>query len=205
MMYPNKTRVRFGASTGTVLASAQRVNSKGHAYGPTFCWVEWDDREAPAGGDTIDETLLEPLEPDHAWGGTPEPLVLAQPLPRLFDSIGDAINAPGLVYAHWKGGIYRLLTLVKAPAALPDTLPLKETWEGPRPAGDLVVYEHLWPHAHQYYVRSAAEFFDHEARSPQGMLTRENRRFTPYEGGSVAQARLRGEQDHGELLRRQGL
>lgn len=114
---------------------------------------------------------------------------------RLFDTQGEALNAPGLVYAHWKGGIYRLLSYVPAGGRLPDVLPLNDAMEVPKEPADLVVYEHLWPHAHQYYVRTAAEFFDHEARQPASPMTLASRRFTPYEDGRPATVRLVGETD----------
>lgn len=117
--------------------------------------------------------------------------------PRLFDTLGEAITAPGMVYAHWKGGVYRLLSYIPAGQPLPDTLPLRAVDQLPKEGEpqDLVVYEHLWPHPHQYYVRTASEFFDHESREPASPLTMASRRFTPYEHGRPATVRLVGETD----------
>jgi len=204
MMYPNGSRVRFCQSTGTVLASAQRTNRRGHHYAPTFCWVDWDDPQSEPGGDTIDENMLEPEE-EHLAPAVVEVLKLVETAaPRAYDSLGEALSAPGMVYAHWKGGIYRLLSYIPAGARMPDMLPIVNGGEAPVGV-DLVIYEHLWPHAHQYYVRSATEFFDHEARQPQVALTREHRRFTPYEFGEIQPSRLIGERDRVEIMGRCGL
>lgn len=121
----------------------------------------------------------------------------------LYPTRDAALNAPGRVYLHFKGGVYRLLTYVRAAEPLPDVERLTETWEGGRPAEDLVIYEHLWPHGHQHYVRPAAEFFDHEAdrRAALGPVEGQlGRRFTPYSGGRPDVARLTGGFDH-ECLR----
>lgn len=64
-------------------------------------------------------------------------------LPVVFRSREEALAAPGDVRLHFKGGIYRKLGIVlNADQKL-------------RP---LAIYEHLWPHAHQYYVRDNEEF-----------------------------------------------
>ncbi len=57
----------------------------------------------------------------------------------------EAILAtPGLVYRHYKGGIYRFLYAN-----------VKNTETG----GIGVVYEHIWPYAHSVLWRPTAEFF----------------------------------------------
>lgn len=55
---------------------------------------------------------------------------------------GNALNAKGEVYRHYKGGIYRKLF----EAIDTDT------------GGVDIVYEHLWPHEHGYFTRSKEEF-----------------------------------------------
>lgn len=114
----------------------------------------------------------------------------------LYPTRDAALNAPGRVYLHFKGGVYRLLTYIRADEPLPDVERLTETWEGGRPSEDLVIYEHLWPHGHQHYVRPAAEFYDHGAEGREGAEGQMDRRFTPYEGGRVAVHRLAGGFDH---------
>jgi len=57
----------------------------------------------------------------------------------------EALSMPGLIYRHYKGGIYRLvLSKVKNT----DT-------------GQLgIVWEHLWPHKHGYVWRPESELDD---------------------------------------------
>lgn len=66
----------------------------------------------------------------------------------------EALNEPGELYRHKKGGIYRLdtITTLRYPHA---------EWKGDRPykRGELLArYEHLWPHGHAMYQRPYAEF-----------------------------------------------
>ena len=67
----------------------------------------------------------------------------------------EALNLPGQVYRHYKGGIYRVLF-----EALHT-----ETEEV------LVIYEHLWPHEHRHFARPAAMFY--------GTLENGKNRFEP--------------------------
>lgn len=62
----------------------------------------------------------------------------------LFTTKEEALSAPGEVYQHYKGGVYRLLQRDVKHA---------ET-------GELgVVYEHLWPHNHTLFFRPQDIFF----------------------------------------------
>lgn len=57
----------------------------------------------------------------------------------------EAIATPGLIYRHYKGGIYRLVL-----KGVQNTT-----------TADLgIVWEHLWPHAPGYKWRPEAEFQD---------------------------------------------
>lgn len=61
----------------------------------------------------------------------------------------EALCAPGALYIHLKkGGIYRRIVIAK--------------WAGERAADmegePISVYEHLWPHDHDFYTRPDAEF-----------------------------------------------
>lgn len=64
-------------------------------------------------------------------------------LPSYYVTREEALAAEGDVRLHFKGGIYRKLGI----ALNAD--------QNLRP---LAIYEHLWPHAHQYYVRDDEEF-----------------------------------------------
>lgn len=128
----------------------------------------------------------------------------------MFESREVALAAPGLVYQHWKGGVYRVARYIRVedlrhnrPLDLIEFIgrPVTSTWDGEAglPLQDLVVYEHLWPHPHQYYVRTAEEFFDHAARpcydtdlGPAVAMGRKQRRFTPV---TTDEARLMGQTD----------
>ncbi len=57
----------------------------------------------------------------------------------------EALKAPGLVYRHYKGGIYRLI--LKG---------VKNTDTGKLG----IVWEHLWPHANSYFWRPESELED---------------------------------------------
>lgn len=63
---------------------------------------------------------------------------------QTYKTIEDALLAPGMIYLHYKGGVYRALGVAKH----------TETKEL------MVVYEHLWPHEHSYFVRPQEMFFD---------------------------------------------
>lgn len=62
----------------------------------------------------------------------------------LFASEADALNAPGTVYRHYKGGIYRVL--------FPHVKHTENNEYG-------VVYEHLYPNPHGVYFRPQTMFF----------------------------------------------
>ena len=62
----------------------------------------------------------------------------------LFTSEQEALVAPGEIYRHYKGGIYRLIG---------RNAKHSETGE----VG--VIYEHLWPHEHGYWFRAQEMFF----------------------------------------------
>lgn len=59
---------------------------------------------------------------------------------RLYDTRPEALQAPGTIYEHYKGGIYRLIDM--------------DEEEG------IVTYEHLWPHSHEIYKRDVDDFVD---------------------------------------------
>lgn len=63
----------------------------------------------------------------------------------LYESEAAALSAPGEIYRHYKGGMYRL---VARDVMHTETLELG------------VVYEHLWPHKHAYFFRTQEMFFD---------------------------------------------
>jgi len=63
----------------------------------------------------------------------------------LFSTEQEALSAEGEIYKHYKGGIYRL---VKRGILHCENLERH------------VLYEHLWPHAHQFWFRSETDFFD---------------------------------------------
>lgn len=62
----------------------------------------------------------------------------------LFKTEKEALAAPGPIYRHYKGGIYRLVQ---------RGVRHSETGE----VG--VLYEHLWPHDHGFWFRPEALFF----------------------------------------------
>jgi hypothetical protein len=62
----------------------------------------------------------------------------------LYASKEQALSAPGEIYQHYKGGVYRL---VHKGVHHSETL---ETG---------VVYEHLWPHTHGFWYRPESIFF----------------------------------------------
>ena len=62
----------------------------------------------------------------------------------LFATEEEALAAPGEIYRHYKGGVYRLVS---------RGVKHSETLE----VG--VVYEHLWPHEHEFWYRPEEMFF----------------------------------------------
>lgn len=68
----------------------------------------------------------------------------------LYADREEALEAPGAIYHHIKGGgIYRRMGSGK--------------YAGDKCAAELEgeylsVYEHLWPHAHEFYIRPDSEF-----------------------------------------------
>lgn len=62
----------------------------------------------------------------------------------LYATREDALAAPGEIYQHYKGGVYRL---VERDVKHSETLKLG------------VVYEHLWPHDHGFWYRPQELFF----------------------------------------------
>lgn len=62
----------------------------------------------------------------------------------LFASKEEALIAPGEIYQHYKGGVYRL---VQRGVRHSET-------------GEIgVLYEHLWPHDHGFWFRPEELFF----------------------------------------------
>ena len=62
----------------------------------------------------------------------------------LFKTREEALAAPGEIYHHYKGGIYRLVQR-----------DVKHT-----ETGEIgVMYEHLWPHNHGFWFRPQEMFF----------------------------------------------
>jgi hypothetical protein len=71
----------------------------------------------------------------------------------------EALRMPGKIYEHYKGGIYRVFAEGR------DSEHLRE----------VVIYEHLWPHAHQYWVRPKDEFYGTLANgTPRFLLIKES-------------------------------
>jgi hypothetical protein len=62
----------------------------------------------------------------------------------LFASEAEALAAPGEIYKHYKGGVYRL---VQRGVKHSETLEVG------------VLYEHLWPHDHGFWFRPEEIFF----------------------------------------------
>ncbi len=61
----------------------------------------------------------------------------------LAKSKEEALAMPGTIYEHYKGGIYRFLHEGRDSETL----------------ADVVMYEHLWPHAHGYWARPKELFY----------------------------------------------
>ena len=61
----------------------------------------------------------------------------------LYPTEEEALAAPGELYRHFKGGIYRIVM-----RGVKDS----ETLE------DGVIYEHLWPHEHRFWYRLESSF-----------------------------------------------
>ena len=72
---------------------------------------------------------------------------MADPLP-LYPTETQALAAPGEIYRHFKGGIYRVV--------------LRGVKHSERDEVG-IVYEHLWPHDHGFWYRPESIF-----SSPQG-------------------------------------
>ncbi len=62
----------------------------------------------------------------------------------LFATEAEALAAEGEVYKHYKGGVYRLVKK--------GILDCESIEPG-------VLYEHLWPHRHDFWYRSEKDFF----------------------------------------------
>ncbi len=62
----------------------------------------------------------------------------------LFATEAEALTAPGEIYKHYKGGVYRL---VQRGVKHSETLEVG------------VLYEHLWPHDHGFWFRPEELFF----------------------------------------------
>lgn len=62
----------------------------------------------------------------------------------LYPTKEEAYAAPGEIYQHYKGGVYRLVQC-----------DVKHTETGEMG----VVYEHLWPHNHTFFFRPQEMFF----------------------------------------------
>ena len=62
----------------------------------------------------------------------------------LYASREEALQAPGEIYQHYKGGVYRL---VERDVRHSETLEVG------------VLYEHLWPHDHGFWFRPENLFF----------------------------------------------
>jgi len=63
----------------------------------------------------------------------------------LFATREEALAAPGEVYEHYKGGIYRI--------HMRGVLDCEQHTERG------VIYEHLWPHDHEFWYRHEKDFF----------------------------------------------
>ena len=74
----------------------------------------------------------------------------------LYATEADALQAQGEIYRHYKGGIYRIV--------LRGVTHTQSDEVG-------IVYEHLWPHAHQYWFRPESIFFSpQESGEPRFVL-----------------------------------
>ena len=62
----------------------------------------------------------------------------------LYLSRAQAVAAPGEIYEHYKGGVYRVLH--------------RGVRHSEREGEVGVVYEHLWPNPHHYWYRPEAIF-----------------------------------------------
>lgn len=63
----------------------------------------------------------------------------------LYKNETEALAAPGDIYRHYKGGIYREFFLATVASDLKE-------------GDEVVVYEHLYPNEHGFFVRSDTEF-----------------------------------------------
>lgn len=73
----------------------------------------------------------------------------------LYTTKEEAYAAPGEIYQHYKGGVYRVLQ-----RGVKNT----ET-------GELgVLYEHLWPHEHTVYWRPEGIFFSRTSDGSERFL-----------------------------------
>jgi hypothetical protein len=85
-----------------------------------------------------------------------------------FKTRDEALAQAGDIRVHYKGGVYRKLDVIPAPGALSAGDLVKVHAPGHEglatvtdPAGrgePLALYEHLYPHAHAYYLRPDAMF-----------------------------------------------
>ncbi len=64
--------------------------------------------------------------------------------PALYKSEAEALQAPGKIVRHYKGGIYRIID---------EHVRHSETLE------EGVLYEHLWPNKHGFWFRPKAMFW----------------------------------------------
>lgn len=64
--------------------------------------------------------------------------------PPLYQTESEALQAPGKIVRHYKGGIYRIIS---------EHAKHSETLE------EGVVYEHLWPHQHGFWFRPKDVFY----------------------------------------------
>jgi len=64
----------------------------------------------------------------------------------------EALAEPGLLFRHFKGGIYRYCAIAKS---ADDDQQL------------LVIYEHLYPHERQLWIRRLEEFFGYKDGAPR--------------------------------------
>jgi len=62
----------------------------------------------------------------------------------LYATEEEALAVEGDIYKHYKGGVYRL---VRRGVKHSETMEIG------------VLYEHLWPHAHEFWYRSENDFF----------------------------------------------
>lgn len=84
----------------------------------------------------------------------------------LYVRRSNAVKAAGEIFAHYKGGIYRVIS---SDAIFTEEELVSES------VNPVVVYEYLWPHQHAVYVRPASMFY--------GDLPNGSKRFTPIVDG----------------------